>query len=60
MCHKNNRYDTQILIGQLTKNFHSSEFMCNDPAETVVPAYYTANMVYLAVQLQKNSRFLKS
>lgn len=46
------------LIGQLTKNFHSSEFMCNDPSETIVPAYYTSNMVYLAVQLQKIRDFL--
>lgn len=46
------------LIGQLTKNFHSSEFMCNDTLETIVPGYYTSNMVYLAIQLQKIRDFL--
>ena len=46
------------LIGQLTTNFHSSEFMCNDPLGTIVPGYYTSNMVYLAVQLQKIRDFL--
>jgi uncharacterized protein YcbK (DUF882 family) len=43
---------TPIKKGQLTANFHISEFACNDAANTPVPKKYEANVKKVAENLQ--------